>query len=238
MVYAVRKLIAIFTLMLTACANNNMVWYKPNATQEMLAQDRYVCLQQSQQPTASAYYGNYAGLLQSKQYTADAGMVTNNKLFEACMAARGWGLTDSNSLSKNRAKSRLAELQKQRSDLCISPQFQEIRKKSPCSVDELTPSMLADMSKVTEKEKQLLDVMVGAQNKISNEYFSILGQQIKSDKDKQFHEYLMTFSRPENNKNYAELYEGKKTWGEYNQRRVQISDSVKAEQRRIFSKSQ
>ena len=61
------------------------VWFKPNAYQGEFEQTRYKCLQESQQRVvngnANGYQANYNNRV-----------VTNDQLFGACMAAKGWSL--------------------------------------------------------------------------------------------------------------------------------------------------
>src|SRR5690348_11555147 len=71
-------------LALSACASQ-MAWEKPGASQNEFAQDRYVCMQQSQQPSSSAFVNAYGG-------AASSGVITNGNLFNACMNSRGWSL--------------------------------------------------------------------------------------------------------------------------------------------------
>ena len=61
-------------------------WSKDGSTQRDFNQDRYVCLQESQQGVASGAYSQYGG--RSRAYVR-----TNYVLYNACMQARGWELT-------------------------------------------------------------------------------------------------------------------------------------------------
>lgn len=66
------------------------VWTKRGGTQDELGRVRYQCLQNSQQrESSSASAGNQRGY----QSAAVDGMVTNDRLFHACMNAYGWYLT-------------------------------------------------------------------------------------------------------------------------------------------------
>jgi hypothetical protein len=64
------------------------VWDKPSGTQQEFAQDKYACLQASQQRQASAVVNSAGG------YSND-GMGLNPYLFSSCMNAHGWYLTAS-----------------------------------------------------------------------------------------------------------------------------------------------
>jgi hypothetical protein len=72
-------------ILLSACANQ--VWVKPGATQSEFAQQKYACMQQSQQQVSSAYVNQYGG-------SSGSHVTTNKPLFNACMNAQGWYLQD------------------------------------------------------------------------------------------------------------------------------------------------
>jgi hypothetical protein len=72
-------------ILLSACAN--YVWVKPGATQSEFAQQKYACMQQSQQQVSSAYVNQYGG-------SSDSHVTTNKPLFNACMNSQGWYLQD------------------------------------------------------------------------------------------------------------------------------------------------
>ena len=82
------KLIRLAPLVVTLAACAPMAqraWEKSGASRDDFARDRYTCLQQSQQHASAAYVNAYAG-------QAQAGVVTNGGLFDACMNANGWYL--------------------------------------------------------------------------------------------------------------------------------------------------
>jgi hypothetical protein len=86
-----KKIIAIATIAtLAGCAQ--MAWYKPGATQQSFSQDKYDCLQQSQQRVAT-YNPNNANW-GGNTYTNS--QQTNNTLFQSCMNARGYSLQRQN----------------------------------------------------------------------------------------------------------------------------------------------
>lgn len=106
-------------LALTGCAALNMVWYKPGATQEQFAQDRFDCMSRSQMQVSasnvsgrgSTYYGggnvtcntfgvttncSGGGGYSQPGYVSGSSasyVTTNVPLFQACMEARGWAWT-------------------------------------------------------------------------------------------------------------------------------------------------
>lgn len=79
-------LTALSTMALTACANMQMGWYKSGATNAEFAQDKYACMERSQEQVSGAYVNPYGG-------AASSGTTTNIPLFQACMEARGYTWT-------------------------------------------------------------------------------------------------------------------------------------------------
>jgi hypothetical protein len=88
---AAKKLLArsavILPIALAACATQpQALWLKPGAASDEFGQDRYACLQQSQQPNSSAYLNRYGGV-------ANSNVITNGGLYDACMNSKGCVLT-------------------------------------------------------------------------------------------------------------------------------------------------
>ncbi len=79
-------LIALSTFALCACAALQMGWYKPGASEADFAQDKYSCMESSQERVSGAYVNPYGG-------AASSGTTTNIPLFQACMEARGYTWT-------------------------------------------------------------------------------------------------------------------------------------------------
>jgi hypothetical protein len=53
----------ILSLALGACATQpQMLWLKPGAASDDFGQDKYACMQQSQQPNSTAYLNRYGGV--------------------------------------------------------------------------------------------------------------------------------------------------------------------------------
>lgn len=78
-------LVVLFGLLTIIASGPNMVWVKSGSTQMDFNQDKYACMQESQQPVSGGYYNRYGG-------SASSGVRTNQNLFNACMEARGWSL--------------------------------------------------------------------------------------------------------------------------------------------------
>jgi len=74
-----RLVITIAVILLAACQTT---WYRAGATTDF-AQDKYQCLQESQQQSSNTYINKYYG-------AAESGSVTNTYLLNSCLEARGW----------------------------------------------------------------------------------------------------------------------------------------------------
>ena len=86
-------------LLLSSCAQQNLVWVKPGASNNQFPQDRYDCLQRSQQAYSSSHSSNTGGVVSPNAIStssSSAGMTTNEQLFNACMNSKGWNLVRQN----------------------------------------------------------------------------------------------------------------------------------------------
>ena len=230
--------------LLVGCAANNKVWYKADGTQDMFSQDRYSCLQQAQQPTSTAYFGNYGGLLPTRQLTASSGMVTNDPLLIACMNAKGWYLTDPNltpmrdggvAPSTAPVKSKLSVLVGQMRELCGNPTFAAYHAKTYCSVSDATLLNMTDKSKISNQEKDSLNMYSQAYDRLYKEW-NDLARIEGNAQAKQLASYNEIVVQPAVQKNRLDLFEGKISWGDYNRRRKEILDASSIEFNRINQK--
>lgn len=78
-------IIAAVMLGLCGCALPTYTWVKPGGTQQAFAQDRYTCLQSSQQRVAGTRQQAWSG--QQEAYNE---VQVNDQMFVACMNAKGW----------------------------------------------------------------------------------------------------------------------------------------------------
>lgn len=76
-------LLGLPSIAICGCAALQMGWYKPGASQSDFAQDKYACMENSQEHVSGAYVNPYGG-------AASSGTITNIPLFQACMEARGY----------------------------------------------------------------------------------------------------------------------------------------------------
>lgn len=91
--------ILLLALVLIGCEtySSNKIWYREGSTQDELAKDRYFCLLNSQQKVYDAQGGGSIEFNGQSRYVpgyATKQFITNQTLFNACMNAHGWYLTE------------------------------------------------------------------------------------------------------------------------------------------------
>ena len=232
-----KKLLAalVVLLLISGCAVNNNVWYQANASQEVFAQDRYACLQQAQQPNSTAYYGDYGGLLAGKQYTAQAGMVTNNPLFTACMNARGWSWVNRDALAVNNGSPSTPSVNsavkedQQRSiakgvEICTRPEYEPLFEKCPCDPRKITFAQMADRTKITDGQKALF-LKFATEADAATDAGTESIRKMGGPRNQKLVE-IRQWSNQQNLKVRLDLVDRKITWGEYATRRKQIFDET------------
>jgi hypothetical protein len=201
---------AIFAcLALCACAQQS-IWIKPGAAVDDFSNDKYACMQQSQQPNSSAYVDRYGGV-------ANSGIITNGNLFGACMNARGWYLTAVSDPKAFNDESKV--LVADRLEMCSRPELQVIfSKKMACDAKATTPQQLADKSKASEPEnaalRQWQDSLLQNNQKaeeIDRKYARQTGDMMASLIERNTQVVMQLASQ---------LEDGRITWGEFNQSRL------------------
>ena len=80
--------LAVCVVALGGCARAPARFSKPGATEQVFMQDRYACIQQSQQNRGAA-----------NAYVAYTGVIVNRGVFMSCMGARGYLLDPNGSLA-------------------------------------------------------------------------------------------------------------------------------------------
>jgi hypothetical protein len=78
-----RVCIATALVIIIAGCGQRYQWWKDGISQQQANQDTYECLKESQQRVSGAYVGPYGG-------TSENRVVTNQTLYNACIAARGY----------------------------------------------------------------------------------------------------------------------------------------------------
>lgn len=100
--------------------------------------------------------------------------------------------------------------------ICAMPEFAQIFAKMACSPQDITFEQLADNTKITEEQKPIFLKLVAQSDALSKE--TIESFRNGDDGAKRWAGYLDSI-QSENNELRLALYNGKITWGAYNQRR-------------------
>lgn len=204
----------ILPLALSACATQpQALWLKPGAATEEFGQDKYGCMQQSQQPNSTAYANRYGGV-------ANSSVITNGSLYDACMSSKGWVLTPVSDVKGfNEATRPIGE---ELRALCTREDLQVLyRKRMSCKALDTTPEQLSDRSRVSNEEKtaiaKYLDAIQSANEKIAvvyRQYNPKNGDAVGS---------VIESGSTDSRKLASELVAGAIPWGEYNRRRVELT---------------
>jgi hypothetical protein len=214
--------VAVLPLALLACATApQALWLKPGAASDEFGQDKYACLQQSQQQSSSAYINRYGGV-------ANSGAVTNGGLYDACMNSKGWVLTPVTDVKGfNEAMRPIGE------DLranCTREDLQVLyRKKMACKALDATPEQISDRSKISNEEKialaKWLDVIQASNEKIATTYRQF------DTKNGDAVATTIEAGVSDTRKLALELSSGTISWGEYNRRRVELGKRLQESQK-------
>ena len=191
-----------------------MIWEKPGSSQNDFSQDRYACMQQSQQPVSGAYINQYGGF-------ASSNIITNNNLFSACMNSRGWNLTAKTSPQGSTPyKDAIDAITAEQREACSRDDLQAFYRKASCFANEATLDQLSDPSKISRDEKVALTkwrTVVGEFNKrtaaVHRQYNPNSGNSVAE---------IIEKGTISGDALALELYNGRIPWGEFNKRRREM----------------
>jgi hypothetical protein len=211
----------IFSIALVSCVQQSQqLWLKPGAAAEEFSQERYACLQQSQQPSSSSYLNRYGGV-------SNSNIITNGGLFDACMNSRGWALTNVGDVKGfNDALRPLGEDQRA---FCTRSDLQALWKKMACKATDTTEAQLSDRSKISNEEK----IAVAKWQdfvQVTNERVATVYRQFASGKGEAVASTLEA-GTGDSKRLASELSSGSITWGEFNKRRVELNKRIEANQK-------
>lgn len=226
----VKKILAFafVSISLVACAP---VWVKPGASQNDFAQDKYSCMQQSQQRVSGAYVNAYGGAASEK-------VVTNEGLFNACMQSRGWSLqsrdsvAQSASINQNKKEQFMAgtrSISEEGKARCADQDYAAYYAKTPCGATSPTIQQLSDTSRATKKEKEAILKVDASLAEIRDQRIALYRNTVSPPAlmNKYIDTAKRTFDRGQ--KIRLDLYNGKITWGQYNTLRKELAEKSTAE---------
>lgn len=227
-----------------------MGWVKQGGTQAEFSQDRYSCMQNSQQRVGGASFNQFGG------YAANQ-VVTNEDLFAACMNSRGWywgvlnrqpassttaaptptaGLTSLSSQPAQKSPDEKlrdlhAELDAEQKAICKNKDYALIVAKSACKTSEISGQQFADPSKIREPEKipfiKMRTETEGLQRR------SISGTEMWGRTISVPWSEAMKRSAAAQSQLTTDLLAGKITWGAYNVGRRDISKAYREDVDRL-----
>lgn len=217
-----KKIIGLFALsvFLVGCAQS--LWVKPTARPGEFESDRYTCVQQSQQRIGVATVNRFAGTAVDQQ-------ITNDQVFKSCMTAKGWSLNSKEAAEAQvaqsnavfvSAKERISQVEAKIQASCVAPEYKEYYAKSACNTNDISFVQLADDTKITELQK----IVLLKQQEMIATFLKDIDVALRSAGPNGVREadIRKNFQGPMTDKNTLNLYTGKITWGEYNQRRKEI----------------
>jgi hypothetical protein len=203
----------IMPLALSACVTQQALWLKPGAATEEFGQDKYGCMQQSQQPNSTAYANRYGGV-------ANSSIITNGPLFDACMNSKGWVLTPVTDVKGYNEGMR--PIGEESRAICSRDEFQPLyRKKMSCKAIDTTPEQIGDRSKISLEEKSAFAKWIEVIQLLNDKVASINRQ--FNPKSGDAVASVVEAGAVDIRKLVAELTSGAISWGEYNRRRVELA---------------
>lgn len=212
---------------LSACAPM-MSWNKPGASQAEFSQDRYDCMQQSQQQVSGAFINKYGG-------GSSTQVITNDGLFGSCLNARGWTLVkqSANPAQPGQPASPASDPIRAATDasvasfkeVCLRDDIKAMLDKTPCNSNLITLEQMADTSMITPEQKAALSRFRSENQSITAKLHAAYIQHGGAKGVKVVSVREQAMRRTEENQ--LALYEGKLTWGEYNKRRNEITKQAR-----------
>jgi len=202
-----KKILIVTTLVFTlfGCANN--VWVKPGATLSDFNIDKAQC-------NAQAYSIPFASVYQQ--------VAVQNE----CMQGKGWTLRDkasndaSNIASQSSWQSVMSKIEAEVKARCDDPANKAYFSKTACLSTNITIDQMADDSKITSQQKPVLMAVKKSLDAQMTKAFDTLKQIPNAPGARIASQYQAQSA--EADKNFLDLYSGKITWGEYNQKRKEL----------------
>jgi hypothetical protein len=227
------------------------VWFKPKSVDDSFKLERDKCFSTTgvrdiNQPIVSTCMTqNGWTLIESSIIKNDESECSNKakenpktyrKVYLSCMLSKGWDL-----LSKS--EEIITRLNEEILAICEKEEYKEYYKKTPCNSNNITFEQLADNSKISENEKKTLIVLINLTDKLTKEQDEarrFYGGFV----DRKYAEYRNDVVIPQVTAYRLDLYNGKMTWAQYNQKRKDIlkesNDKLKLirDELQVYLKSQ
>jgi hypothetical protein len=148
------KMVSSVALLTTLCGCAQ-TWFKASAQSGEFEQDRYACIQTSQQGYSEASISRYSLGAVSTQ-------ITNPTLFASCMNAKGWTLQNKEATdmqvqqirAKNeRLKEEGGQIRVTMLAMCAKPELKAYYENTACEATAISFQHIANKSKITEEQQ-------------------------------------------------------------------------------------
>jgi hypothetical protein len=144
------------------------------------------------------------------------------ELFNLCMASKQANNPSSkNTYSKSSFDAESKRLNLKAESNCQKDELKEYYSKTPCHVAGITFEHMSDATKITpaqkiamQKARALADELNKEQLAINRNFGGAMGAKVS--------DLIESTTTPQNDKNNLDLYNGKISWGDYNQKRKEI----------------
>lgn len=144
------------------------------------------------------------------------------ELFNLCMAskqANNPAIKNTNSKSSFDAESKRLNLKAESN--CQKHELKEYYSKTPCNVAGITFEHMSDASKITPAQKIAMQKARALADEINKEQL-VINRTFGDAMGAKVSDLIESTTTPQNDKNNLDLYNGKISWGDYNQKRKEI----------------
>ena len=131
--------------------------------------------------------------------------------------------SDINQKTAGSGRVRLVGIGGKMKSVCSLDELKEYYKKTACNTDDLTLAQLTDKSKITPKQKPVILRQQEIMNPIRDEFFEV-SESMGGNEARQGR--IARELNPDSQSNYLDLYSEKITWGEFNQKRKDITKQI------------
>lgn len=148
------------------------------------------------------------------------------ELFNLCMASKqANNPTTKNTYSRSSLDDESKRLNLKAESNCQKPELKEYYSKTPCHVAGITFEHMSDDTKITPAQKNAMQKARILADDLNKEQL-VINRTFGGERGGKVSDLIESTSSPQNDKNNLDLYNGKITWGEYNQKRKEIFTNI------------
>lgn len=210
-------LVALVAVIVGGCATQPQYRLTKNVSQQELQQDNAACQNQSQLIQVADW--EFKGTFMEGANI----QIKRNRAFENCLVSKGYTRTSTQDLEASKSFVQdLDSMTASRKALCDKSDYKPLFEKTMCDGNGMTVEMLSDKSKITKQQKVLFSQYKAEYEAIWSLQMDLV-QKSGSKMDKDYVSYVQSTIAPATLINLSELYDGKKTWGQYNKEALKIN---------------